>query len=285
LIPPGPAVKPLLKRVALAFVVFALCWLLAGHLLSLPQNHPVPKPASRLAWERITASSKGRPTVCWYRKGTNGKAVIVAHGNGGDRNTMVARGEFLSGLGYGVIIPDLNGHGETPGRRKTFGREEAGDIRNCRAYLERQGIAEVYGIGVSLGAAAMVYACASGMKLDGLILESAYSDIATAVDNRLRKFFGPWGPKLSPLLLWQFPLYLGFPSADLSVVDRIDSIACPLFVLSGDKDWRTTLEDTRRVYARAAPPKRIWIVEGAGHVDLHALRREEYEERARAFLS
>jgi len=59
----------------------------------------------------------------------------------------------------------------------------------------------------------------------------------------------------------------------------------PKFFLVGDMDCNTTLAESRALFAAAAEPKQLWIVPGAGHVDLHHFARAEYEQKVLAFLA
>jgi len=40
-----------------------------------------------------------------------------------------------------------------------------------------------------------------------------------------------------------------------------------------------------RIFAAANSPKQLWIVPGAGHVDLHAYAKTEYEARVGRFFA
>jgi fermentation-respiration switch protein FrsA (DUF1100 family) len=61
---------------------------------------------------------------------------------------------------------------------------------------------------------------------------------------------------------------LGVGAVDLRPLDRIGGITAPLLLLSGAEDDRTTVAETRALFAAAPPPKRLVLVPGAGHVDL-----------------
>src|SRR5580692_8753364 len=56
----------------------------------------------------------------------NGKAIILFHGVGSNREDMVALGNLFLKNGYSVLEPDLRGHGESGGIA-TYGVLEAGD--------------------------------------------------------------------------------------------------------------------------------------------------------------
>lgn len=68
---------------------------------------------------------------------------------------------------------------------------------------------------------------------------------------------------------------VGDPPADLA--------ARALFIVGAD-DQHTTLSESEQLFAAAAEPKELWIVEGGKHVDLHALKKEEYERRVLTFF-
>jgi pimeloyl-ACP methyl ester carboxylesterase len=112
-----------MRRSALAFAflfLFAGIVLAAGFGLCKGSNHEVRLPMGAHL-ERIELSGGGgKKTAAWISEVPTGKAFILAHGNGGDRNSMAARAALFNAMGYTVLLPDLNGHGETPGRWKSL---------------------------------------------------------------------------------------------------------------------------------------------------------------------
>jgi fermentation-respiration switch protein FrsA (DUF1100 family) len=58
-----------------------------------------------------------------------------------------------------------------------------------------------------------------------------------------------------------------------------------VLVLSGQRDPYTTAEDTHALYAAANDGKKqLWLVPGAGHVDLYGAAGRDYEDRLLAFI-
>ena len=51
-----------------------------------------------------------------------------------------------------------------------------------------------------------------------------------------------------------------------------------------DSDWRTLVDETRRIYEVAHEPKELWLVEGAKHVDLFDYAGAEYKRKIISFL-
>jgi fermentation-respiration switch protein FrsA (DUF1100 family) len=197
---------------------------------------------------------------------------------------MLSRARFLKEQGYSVLLIDLQAHGESPGKRITFGARESESIAAAITFLRETFPHEKIGaIGVSLGAAAIVLAKHT-IKLDAVILESLHPTIEEAVENRLKLHFGEYGSALLPLILFQFSFYLDIPIDELSPITEIDNLNTPLLLISGTNDAHTTLPETERLFAAAREPKEIWIIPGAGHFNMHSYAGKTYENRILDFL-
>jgi fermentation-respiration switch protein FrsA (DUF1100 family) len=197
---------------------------------------------------------------------------------------MTSRARFLSRHGYSVLLFDFQAHGESEGSSITFGYLEASDARSAVAFVNDLLPGEAVGIiGTSLGGAACVLG-SEPLDVSAMVLESVYPDVNSAVKNRLRIRFGTIGPWLSPLLIGQLRPGLGIDPEVLRPVDGIGSVRCPVLLMSGTEDRRTTLDDSARLYAAAPGPKTFWPVPGASHVDLHRFAEDEYEKRVTAFF-
>jgi len=210
--------------------------------------------------------------------------ILLLHGIHSDRRQMEARATFLHREGYAVMLIDLPGQGASTAPAVTFGLTEAEGVRAALEELQRRLPGRRIGvIGVSLGAASLVL-CRDCPKVDAAVLESMYPSIEEAVEDRLRMRLGALGAPLSRLLLWQLPLRLDIQPAQLRPIAYVGSLGMPLLIAAGSADRHTTLAETERLYAAAAAPKSLWVVDGAAHVDLHGYATAEYERRIGAFL-
>jgi len=243
---------------------------------------PVPPGLNAAA---VLIPTENGPIAGWHVRGpAGGGTVLLLHGVRASRMEMLARARFLSSQGYGVLLIDLQGHGESGGERITFGAREAQGVRAALAFMAREQPGERIGvIGNSLGAAALVLA-RPGKQISALVLEAMYPTIEEAVENRLGMVLGAPGKLLSPLLLQQLPLRLGVPLSGLRPIDAVGALACPTLVIGGALDLHTTADETRRIHAAVPEPKQLWIVEGAAHVDFHGHAKTDYERRVAAFL-
>ena len=212
-------------------------------------------------------------------------AVLLLPGVRANRLSMVDRARFLRRAGFTTLLIDLQATGESPGDHITFGWEERHDVLAAVQFLRSTTPETKIGIiGSSLGGAATLLA-APPLQVDAVVLEAVYPTIERATRHRLRKYAGPLHAILTPMLLWQLSPRLGVSASDLRPLEHVRALRCPLFVISGSADQNTTAEDARELFAAAAEPKQLWIVEGAGHVDLHRFARAEYEERVHSFFA
>lgn len=221
----------------------------------------------------------------WLAPGVTGNGVVLlVHSMRSNRLEMLSRARFLYELGIGVLLIDLQAHGESSGKRITFGARESASVEAAVAFLHQTFPYErKAAIGVSLGAAAIVLA-KQPLRLDAVILESLHPTIEEAVDNRLKLHFGEYGSILLPVLLSQLSFYLDIPTDELSPITRINDLNTPLLLIAGTEDAHTTVSETERLFLAAREPKDIWVIPGAGHFNMHNYAGKEYEERVSAFL-
>ena len=256
-----------------------------GEYLSAPVRHAVGAPPPELYASDVLIPT-GRGLVAgWVARGSGDGVVLLLHGVRANRSQMKARGLWLNRLGYSVLMIDLASHGESAGKRITFGAHEADGVRAAIAYLRKVMPGERIGvIGVSLGAAALVLS-QPGAALDAVVLEAMYPTIEEAIENRLRMHLGAPGAWLTPLLVWQLALRTDVSPAQLRPIDAMATLASPVMVIGGEQDLHTSMAETRRVHAAGRGDKTLWLVPGAGHADFHAVAKLEYEQRVGAFLS
>lgn len=257
----------------------------AGEYISRPRQGPVGAPPPELFATEVLIPHGKAYVSGWVARGAGSGAVLLLHGVRADRRAMLGRALFLNRLGYSVLLVDLPAHGLSQGERITFGAREAAGVRVALAWLKRNLPGEKIGvIGTSLGAASLVLS-RPGKGIDALVIEAMYPTIEEATDSRLGVYLGPAGTLLTPLLVHQLPLRAGVSPRELRPIDAMATLACPILVIGGSADRYTNANATHRIFTAAPPPKQLWMVEGAGHVDFHAHGRAQYEATVGAFLA
>jgi len=258
----------------------------AGTMLVRPFNHSVgPAPLSPPLENVKFVSLTGSTIQGWFAHEASGRGgVILLHGVRADRRSMLSRAKFLHANGYSVLLVDLQAHGETDGERITFGYLESNDVQSAVEFLKDRLPGEPIGaIGISLGGAACVLVD-NPLSINAMVLEAVYPKIEQAIENRLKMRFGAVGSFLTPLLTLQIEPRLGIDLSKLRPIEHITDVETPIFIIAGDSDRRTTLNESRALYEAAPEPKEIWVVNGAAHVDFHRYAKEAYEEKVLRFL-
>jgi fermentation-respiration switch protein FrsA (DUF1100 family) len=122
------------------------------------------------------------------------------------------------------------------------------------------------------------------LEVDAIVAESVYPSIDRAIPDRLSVRLGSAGRMFAPLLTAMLRPRLGFGADELRPIDHVRTLKMPKLFIFGTKDRDTTVAESTEVYNRAAEPKEMWAVEGAGHVDLCRYAGREYEVRVLEFL-
>jgi fermentation-respiration switch protein FrsA (DUF1100 family) len=234
-------------------------------------------------------SKSGSTLRAWFVRGKpGGGAVVLLHGVGSDKRSMLARAAFLAENGYTVLAPDFQGQGESPGEPPTYGARESRDAEAAVAFVRLAAPDERVGvIGVSMGGAAAVLG-EKPLEASALVLESVYPTIEDAVSDRLETWFGPfgeWGRSLAPSVWGLLSARLGVDESALQPIARIGAVIAPVMIVTGADDPYTPLPEAEALYARVNSPKAFWAVPGAKHEDLHAFAPQEYERRVGEFLA
>jgi fermentation-respiration switch protein FrsA (DUF1100 family) len=282
-----PCVRPLVAAV-FATALTALT-AVNGCMLASPNRARVGSAPPDLQAQSVDFhSASGSDIHAWFVRGQpRAGAVLLLHGVGANRTAMLGRARFLHSLGFTVLAPDFQAHGESPGDHVTFGARESLDAAASLDFLHGAAPGERVGvIGVSMGGAAALLG-PGPLLANAFVLESVYPTIRQAVSNRLDTWLGPFGGVarlFTPAVIHIVSNEIGVSESDLQPIDRIGRLHAPLLLISGTLDPYTPIAEAESLYARAPFPKSYWAVDGAGHEDLHAYDHVEYERRVGEFL-
>jgi alpha-beta hydrolase superfamily lysophospholipase len=247
-----------------------------------PARRPVPRPtAPELAGlEAIALSGSEGAVRGWYQASHNGALVLLVHGLGGDRSELVPHARALARHGYGVLLVDLPGHGESNGRAA------AGepDLRALRAALEfataRSPGDRLGAYGFSFGACVVLDLAAGEPRLRALALEGTPSDLEQQLAFEYRRWGAPalWGARLAVRRA-------GFELQAFHPLDSVRKLAPrAVLLIAGAEDATVPASMSQDLYAAAGEPRELWLVAGAGHGDAVERQPDEYERRLVGFF-
>jgi pimeloyl-ACP methyl ester carboxylesterase len=276
---------------ALVAVGYLGVGLLVAAQLSAPAPEPVGSPPDGLPVAEVAfEATDGIPLSAWWTPPPPGdgpsRAAVLVHGWGGNRSNEYIRrtAPLYREAGYGVLMLDLRGHGESGGERRTLGDREVRDVRGALAWLEEEGFEpnEVVLHGWSMGGATVTRS-APGTGVAAVVEEAGYADLPLLLREELpetsglpRLFNG--GTFLAASLFLGFDPWAVRPEREAA---RLREEGIPLYVIHSTADETVPYEHAQ-LFRRANPDAELWTLEGYEHVE--AYESPEYEERLNAFL-
>jgi alpha-beta hydrolase superfamily lysophospholipase len=213
--------------------------------------------------------------------------VALFHGLRHTREKMLDRIAFLAAEGIRCVAFDHRAHGQSGGKRSSFGFHESRDVVAvldliCRRWPRQPQAA----LGISMGAAAICFAAKHLRGCQAFILESCYVDVGTAFANRLRNGYPAWYQRLSRGVVWMSEKRLGLRLSDLVPANHIGDLApAPVLLLTGTEDHHAPPLEAKQLYDRCQGPRELWLVPGAGHRDVLETGGTVYQQRILDFLT
>jgi hypothetical protein len=266
--------------VALGLVV-AMPTALAIAFTHRPRTEVRPANLGRPYQEISLRTDDGLDLAAWYVPSRNGAAVIVFPGRG----SRVPQARMLVRAGYGVLMLDMRGQGESEGNSNVLGWDSPKDLHAAIAFLQRRSDVEegrIGGIGYSVGGEQMIQAAAEN---DGL--RAVVSEGAGERSRREVMLQGGAGWLGLPTLAVQdlvMTVITGH-TAPPSLKDLSGRIAPrPLFLIfathgQGGENLNP------KYYAAAGQPKQLWEIESGHHTGGFNAEREEYSRRVLRFFA
>jgi uncharacterized protein len=275
-------------RAAILFAL-GLPYVMAAVLTYRAKVAPIDDPQTQLGYrfERVEFQAiDGTPIVGWWipaqrmpkradalpPEDWGRRTVLVCHGLAANKSNQLILARAFPGEGLNVLIFDFRAHGESGGQLTTFGDRERRDVLGAVRYLraERPDEAEkIYGVGASLGAAALIAAAADdsteGRAIDAIAVYGTYDHLGRLTRSIGNSYFFP--PLRQLLIHVGLPLASVQTGADLShfapaeLVPRI--WPRPLMVIHGRRDEIVAFDHGHSLYESAVQPKyNVWLTEG-----------------------
>ena len=240
----------------------------------------VPPPDLGASYEDVAfTTSDGLRLQGWYIPSRNGAAVISFPG----RASSQKRAKLLARHGYGVLLFDRRGEGESEGDPNTFGWQGERDIHAAVAFLQRRPDVDperIGGIGLSVGGEMMIEAAAESSALKAIVSEGASSRSVRdehANGSGWQELLGnSFATGATALFSNNLP-----PRSLKSLAPQISGAA---FFVYGERGQPAERPANTAFYAAAHEPKEIWEVPGSGHIGGTEAQPQEYERRVTAFF-
>jgi uncharacterized protein len=219
--------------------------------------------------------------TAWYRPTQNGATIIVVHGGGGDRTGAVAHAALLVRHGYGVLLHDARGRGNSEGVQNAYGWGWPKDIAGAIGFLRTRDEVDperIGALGLSTGADILIQVAGEGSDLKAVVADGTY---AGSFEDTQR-IMGVTA--ITPFAALEFATVAVTSGTTPGPVieDMMSRIASPLLLVAAGPPEK----DAGELYDRAAGdrPVDVWYLPDVGHTAAIREAAPEYERRVTAFF-
>jgi dienelactone hydrolase len=274
----------LLVAAALVFVVvvFPLC---IAYAFTHVSHAEVPPADLGAAHENVAfETSDGLTLRGWYVPSKNRAAVIVFPGRRGPQRQT----RMLVRHGYGVLLFDRRGEGESDGDPNLFGWAMDRDLKAAAAFLQRRPEVDpdrIGGLGLSVGGEMLLQAAAESKAFKAVVSEGAGSRSVREDLEKPRTMEDVLALPASFVQTAGIALFSNHMPPP-SLVDLTGRIAPRptflIYALHGTGGEEKQLNP--KYYAAAGVPKQIWEIAESAHTGGIEARPVEYERRVVGFF-
>lgn len=236
--------------------------------------------------ERLEIPSfDGTPISALFLPSRNGVTILMLHGFFGGRVYELETARMLQEHGFGAVLVDLRGRGQSGGDWITFGRDDVRDLSAVLDYvIEKHDVdpARIGAIGPSHGGAMAILLAAADERVKAVIADSPYDAInaATLATFTQLPFPLPW------LTTRFIELRLGMNLQSTSPLTVIGSISPrAVFIIEAGADDVLATDSGRRLYEAASEPKHFRHEPGMGHAEFRYAQPLQFEQDVVNFFS
>ena len=264
------------------FVYFVMFPLSLAYVLT-HVSRGFPEPELGAAYEDVSfRTSDDLELKGWYIPSKNRAAVIAFPGRNGSQRPA----RMLARHGYGVLLFDRRGEGESEGDPNVFGWKGERDVRAAVEFLRNRPDVDperIGGIGLSVGGEMMIEAAAESDGLAAVVSDGAgirsVRESLTIPDTRKRIEASLVHAIVTPAVA-----LFSNSTPPASLEDLSGRIRAPVLFIYAVPGSGGEAELQQTYYEAAREPKEIWLVPGAGHTGGIEARPAEYERRVVGFF-
>jgi fermentation-respiration switch protein FrsA (DUF1100 family) len=224
----------------------------------------------------------------WYVESRNGHAVVLRHGSGSTATAMLEHAAVLASHGYGVLVMDARGHGNSGGRAMDFGWYGDSDVSAGVSFLLAQPATDPQGVavlGMSMGGEEALGSLATDQRIVAAVAEGVTA--RTAEDKSWFDDVYGWRGAIQiglEQIQFEFADLLTAAQEPIALADAARAASPrPILLIAGGA---VAEESHAAEHIREDSPGNvtIWTVPGAGHIEGHEQAPEAWEETVLAFL-
>ncbi|EHI69227.1 alpha/beta hydrolase [Streptococcus ictaluri] len=251
--------------------------------------YPSEKAFDQLPKENRYMTNRGFKQKAWYLPAAkqSNKTAIVVHGFTNDKEDMKPYAMLFHELGYNVLMPDNEAHGESQGNLIGYGWNDRLNVKKWSQLLVSENKdSQITLFGVSMGAATVIMA--SGEKLPeqviNIIEDCGYSSVWDELKFQAKDMYNlPAFPLLYEVSALS-KIRAGFSYGEASAVKQLAKNKRPILFIHGGNDKFVPTEMIYDNYRASKGPKEKLIVKEAKHAKSYETNPKQYQEKIARFL-
>lgn len=208
--------------------------------------------------------------------------IVLLHGYASNRQSLLPEAKRLNQSGYGVLMFDFRGHGESGAAQVTLGDKEQLDLTAAIEWALRQPQVERLGaLGFSVGGAVLAEVAARDPRLEAVVIEAAFPTLEDEIRYRAGSF--GW---LSALPAFYALDQAGVEWAQVRPLEAVCQISPrPVLLIYGDLDVAVPAGTGEAMQAAACGSAELWLVAGADHDTLGTIVLDTDAARLASFFA
>ena len=210
---------------------------------------------------------------------------MILHGIGDTRAAAFGLAPMFREKGYGVLLPDSRGHGDTGGETMSYGVTEKWDVIEWAHWLHAAGCREVFGLGESMGAAILLQAAAERPVFRAVVAECPFASLRWIAEDRIVKRLSgplPFRHIVARILVtggfWYARLRYQLDLDAAAPATSVERLRTPVLLIQGLSDDNVSPAHARAI-AASGRSVTLWLVQGAGHTGAAAADPEGFKRR------
>lgn len=255
-------------------------------LKGIRQKRPENSISPSIAHNTIVLNDKYKTHVWQLSKNEPKGTVVLFHGYGASKSSLIEQSMVFYQLGYSVMLVDFMGCGNSNGNFTSLGYYESEQVLNCVKYLTTNSEKNIILYGQSMGAVAIMKALSEdNTKVKAIILECPFSSLLKTVKSRFKIMETPSFPLAELLVLWG-GVQMDYNGFKHRPIDYAKKINCPTLLLHGLKDNRVSRKEVDDIFNQIpSKSKAIEYFTDSGHESYLIKYRNEWTKSVSNFLN
>jgi pimeloyl-ACP methyl ester carboxylesterase len=251
-----------------------------GLKLPRPQNSSFPSDA----FDEVVLKGPNGNVHCWWVPVEGAEeTVLLFHGYGASKSSMVDRAGAFRRMGYNTMLVDFTGSGNSDGSSTTVGFREAAEVQAAMDWVKENHTGKIHLFGSSMGAAAILKAVHDGASPASILIECPFGSMLQTIRNRCEIVGVPSFPVAHLLTFWGGAI-LHFNAFEHNPQEYAKSVRCPTLLMWGEADNRVIRAETDAIYAGLAGPKKLVTFPDVGHENYLQADGDRWKEVVSDFL-